>query len=177
MKVALVIGHTKDHPGACNKSYNVCEFSFNTLLVRKVVKALSQDISSEVIHRRTYKGLPSLINSYNPSLVVSFHCNAFNKEVSGSEVLFYNGSRLGKQAAFIMQEHVVSALQLPNRGIKAKGRIDRGGLLLQKTKAPCILIEPLFIDNDYDYLLALKRLDGLANNIADAIEEILDVVV
>ena len=176
-KVALVVGHTEASPGATNGFYNVDEFSVNSMLVSKVVEALSASgVEAEVVYRGSYKDLPGLVNSLAPSLVVSFHCNAFNTIASGTEVLYYKGSHLGQQCALMMQGHLVDALQLPDRGIKFKSRGDRGGLLLQKTRAPCVIIEPFFIDNNYDYMVALRNIDTLASNIALGIEEIFDVV-
>ncbi|KKK66742.1 hypothetical protein LCGC14_2961020, partial [marine sediment metagenome] len=53
---------------------------------------------------------------------------------------------------------------------------DRGGYLLRYTKAPCILAEPFFIDNNDDLARAQVDLDGLASVYANAIDEMSQIV-
>lgn len=176
MKVVIVIGHTEDSPGAYG-SKGVNEYSFNNGLASLIVAKLPEDMDVVKVYRRTYKELPGLVNSYNPDLVISLHANAFNGSVGGTETLYYHGSFEGKQCASILQDHCVDALQLKDRGIRAKKRIDRGGYLLQKTHAPCIILEPFFIDNEDDLIAATYNKDRLAEEIVKGIEEIFDVVV
>lgn len=167
MKVALVIGHKPSSPGACNEDYNICEFAFNDGMVHHVKKKLDEISGWDpiIIYRRTYKELPDDINKLNPDFIVSFHCNAFNKEASGSEVLYYYKSSKGKQVAEIMLEHIVDVLGLPNRGIKGRDTEDRGGTLLRYTKAPCVILEPFFIDNNSDF----KKANDLYGDFVDAV--------
>lgn len=170
--IALVIGHTKKRPGACNKKHGVCEFEFNDDLTSEVGATLDMyGIESKQIYRRTYRGLPSMINKHNPEAIVSFHCNAFNRQASGSEVLYYRGSDAGKELAAQLQHQIVDSLWLPDRGIKPRGVEDRGGYLLRYTKAPCVIIEPFFIDNDSDYEMARDNLGPLAAGISLGIYE------
>jgi N-acetylmuramoyl-L-alanine amidase len=156
-KCVLVVGHKETSPGACNETYNICEFAFNDNLIEQIrtslVDAIDPDggIEIVVVYRDTYKGLPSKINDLNPDFVVSFHCNAFNKKVSGTETLYYKSSKRGKKIAELFQNNMVQVLGLSNRGIKPKGSEDRGGYLLRYTNAPAVLIEPIFIDNDSDF--------------------------
>ena len=56
----------------------------------------------------------------------------------------------GKQIAELFQENMLHILELPNRGVKGISVEDRGGNLLRYTNAPCVLIEPFFIDNNND---------------------------
>lgn len=156
-KCALVVGHKPESPGACNETYGICEFEFNNNLVDRIMESLVDPIDPDggielvKVLRRTYKELPDDINKLEPDFVVSFHCNAFNKKTSGTETLYYHNSKTGKKMAEAFQRNMVTALDLPNRGIKGKGVEDRGGHLLRYTNAPCVLIEPIFIDNDSDF--------------------------
>ena len=176
MKVALVIGHKKNKPGACNDDYGKCEFEFNQKLVKDVKSKISRDYEVEVVYRDVYKDLPDKINRLNPDFVVSFHCNAFNKQASGSEVLYYHTSKKGKEIAKIFQKYIVQTLGLHDRGVKAKGSEDRGGYVLRYTKAPCILIEPFFIDNNIDYMRVQERYDDFVEALKNAIYDTLGVV-
>ena len=170
-KCALVIGHKKTSPGALNPNSDIKEFEFNdTLALRVEGKATTTEVQR--IYRRTYKDLPGDINQYNPHFTISLHCNAFNQEVSGTEVLYYYKSKKGKMIAEVLQNALVKQLKLPDRGIKPKTSEDRGGYLLRYTKAPCVIAEPFFIDNDDDLARAQEDLEGLAAAYAGAIDAI-----
>lgn len=169
--VALIIGHTKKSPGAKNKKEGLTEFDFNNDLSKRIESKV-KNVFIQRVYRITYAELPDKINSLNPDFIISLHCNAFDQKTSGTEVLYWHNSRRGKQIAGVLQSHLVKHLQLPNRGIKQVRGGDRGGLLLCLTKAPCIISEPFFIDNNNDLSRALKDRDGLAQAYAKAIDEI-----
>jgi N-acetylmuramoyl-L-alanine amidase len=176
MKVALVIGHKKNRPGACNEDYGKCEFEFNEKLVKDIKNKINRNYEVEIVYRDTYRDLPDKVNKLNPDFVVSFHCNAFNKKASGSEVLYYRTSKKGKEIARIFQKYIIQTLGLYDRGIKGKGSEDRGGYILRYTKAPCILIEPFFIDNNVDYMRVQERYDAFVEALKNAIYDTLGVV-
>ena len=153
IKCALVIGHKKTSQGAHNEKYNISEFDFNDKLTQQIGNhpdIVNSNIEVNRIYRRTYNQLPHDINEYNPDFIISLHCNAFNKKASGSEVLYYHKSKMGKKIADILNKQFKS-LPNNNRGIRPKSAEDRGGYLLMNTNAPCIIAEPFFIDNDTDY--------------------------
>jgi len=168
---ALVIGHKKSSPGAINSNSNITEFDFNEDLALRIEKKVEKS-KIQRVYRRTYIELPDDINALGPDFIVSLHCNAFNKEVSGTEVLYYHRSKKGKRMAEVLLNHLVSHLKLRDRGTKPKTAEDRGGYLLRYTWAPCIIAEPFFIDNDNDLRRAQEDLDGLATAYAGAINEI-----
>ncbi len=172
---ALVIGHKKSSPGAININHNVTEFDFNEDLALRIEKKVNHTEIRKV-YRRTYKELPDDINAICPDLVVSLHCNAFNTKASGTEVLYYHKSEKGKKMADNLQNHFVEHLKLPDRGVKPKSAEDRGGYLLRYTKAPCVIAEPFFIDNDNDLAKAQGDMEGLAKAYAEAIEEVSQVI-
>ena len=171
MECVLVIGHTKKSPGAKNKKRELTEFDFNDDLARRIERKV-KDANIQKVYRITYIGLPDQINSINPDFIISLHCNAFNNNASGTEVLYWHNSPKGKHIASILQRHLVKHLRLPDRKIKPVKGGDRGGLLLCLTKAPCVISEPFFIDNDSDLDRALEDLDGLVQAYADAIQKI-----
>ena len=172
---ALVIGHKKSSPGASNNKTGLNEFDFNENLAILIEKK-AQRTQIQRVYRRTYQELPGDINGLNPHLVLSLHCNAFNRRTSGTEVLYYHRSEVGKRIAEIMQRHLLDFLGLRDRGIKEKTAEDRGGYLLRYTKAPCVIAEPFFIDNDQDLAKAQENLEGLAGVCARAIDEMAQVV-
>lgn len=172
---ALVIGHKKNSPGHKNTDKDISEFDFNDELARRIEKKVEKALVQRV-YRRTVKQLPDDVNQLGPDFVVSLHCNAFNKKVTGTEMLYYYKSDLGRRMAEIMQNRLVEHLRLEDRGIKPKTSEDRGGFMLKFTKAPCVIAEPFFLDNNDDLAKARQDLDGLAGAYAKAIDEISEIL-
>jgi len=170
--IALVIGHSNESQGARNKSA-ATEFEYNERLVSMIYTSLYKtNVHLDIVYRGSYKKLPDKVNKLKPDYIISFHCNAYNKTVSGTETLYYHSSKKGKLLAEYLQSNMIDALGLKDRGIKPKHSEDRGGYLLRYTKAPCVIIEPFFIDNDEDFLLASLNMDKLAFAISDVIKEL-----
>ena len=166
---ALVIGHKKTSPGAINEASAINEFDFNDELARRIEQKI-QTVGVQRVYRRTYRELPDDVNALEPDFVVSLHCNAFNGQASGSEVLYYHRSEKGRQAAETVLSELVGCLGLADRGVRPKAAEDRGGYLLRYTKAPCVIAEPFFIDNDGDLAVAREQFDALAAAYARAID-------
>jgi len=146
-RIMLVVGHSKDKQGASN-SDGVTEYEFNKDIALKVLE-LDAFRGIDIIPKlrvTSYSNLTYEINAINPDIVISLHCNAYNKSAQGTEVLYAKGSIKGEKYARILQNNLVENLGLSDRGVKSIGSKDRGGSLLYGVKAPCILIEPLFID-------------------------------
>ena len=173
---ALVIGHKKSSPGARNEAAGIAEFEFNEKLAMDI-EAKVQDVFIQRVYRRTFQALPHDINELNPNFIISLHCNAYNKEASGTEVLYYYKSENGKKMAEILDRHLVGALELPDRGILPRNVENRGGYLLKYTNASCVISEPFFIDNDRDYARAMERYEQLVMAYALAIEEIEETII
>ena len=172
---ALVIGHKKNSPGVVNIKADLSEFDFNEKLAFLIEEKV-QKTKIQRVYRRTYMELPDDINTLSPNFVISLHCNAFNTKASGTEVLYYHGSEKGKKISEILLNHLSGYLNLPIRGIKPKTAEDRGGYLLRYTKAPCVIVEPFFIDNDDDLARAKKDIGGLATAYSDAIEGLSQII-
>lgn len=177
MKVALVVGHTKDKPGACNSTYGVCEFGFNDRLVNKVDCLIDERCEVEVVYRDNYKALPDKINDLNPDFIICFHANSFNTSIVGSETLYYYKSSRSKRIAEIFQNRLVTTLNLYDRGIRPRSSEQRGGYILKNTNAPCIILEPFFIDNDEECKRMSIDWKRLAAVCRDSIYEVIEKVV
>lgn len=167
---ALVIGHSQESPGAINEACGLSEFAFNEIISMDIAAAV-QEADVVRVNRHSYTRLPSQINQLNPDFIISLHCNAFNQNASGTEVLYYQGSLLGQQLAALLQPKLIAALQLRDRGLQPVTSRNRGGFLLHNTLAPAIIAEPFFIDNDDDLLIARKNTDQLVNAYAETIEQ------
>lgn len=174
-KCALVIGHKKYSPGASNSNSKLTEFAFNDALAVDIEKEVV-GVDVQRVYRRTFDSLPQDVNELNPDFIVSLHCNAFDGSATGTEVLYYHRSTRGKAIAEILNERLVGALGLRNRGVKPKTSEDRGGYLLKKTVAPCVIAEPFFIDNDSDLKVASDNRAALAKAYAEGIMAIANTI-
>lgn len=173
-KVAIVIGHSISSQGAENKHHGLSEFEFNESFAFDIAKKLTSiGIAHEIIYRDEYDTLPAKINATAPKCIVSLHCNAFNGEASGSEMLYYHSSEASKQMAQLFQDNICEALSLNDRGILPRHSEDRGGYLLRYTDAPCIIAEPFFIDNDNDIKAARDNYEFLVSSYVNSIKEIM----
>lgn len=173
-KIALVIGHTEKSPGAVNTTCGVSEFDFNRKLVTSVAAIIDDRCEVKIVYRERYSDLPEKINAWNPDFVICFHANAFNKKSFGTETLFYHKSKKGKEIATIFQDNIVKVFESKDRGVKGKSSEQRGGYVLRYTKAPCILLEPFFIDNDDEYKTAVNKYPELISACVDSIYEIME---
>ena len=179
MKCALVVGHKESSQGAENQSKKITEFMFNTQLAIDITNRLKcEDIKIVTVFRGDYRGsyndLPGKINKEHPDFIISLHCNSFNTKVSGTEVLYYHKSKTGHMMASVLHDNLVEALELNARGLRPKTSEDRGGPVLRYTKAPCILAEPFFIDNDHDLDQAKIQYEWLVKAYGDSILQIQD---
>lgn len=163
MKIALVVGHRESSQGASNKRYDDTEWRFNTVLAKEIKYFSKHDcvIIFRDDNKNGYRNLPRKINDHNPDLTLSLHCNAFNTKASGHEVLYWSTSESSKDMAVLFNNAIHECLLSKDRGIKPIYKGDRGANVLRKTKAPCVLLEPCFIDNDADYLSTRHSMLGL----------------
>ncbi|NRR16227.1 N-acetylmuramoyl-L-alanine amidase [Bacillus pacificus] len=98
-------------------------------------------------------------NSHAVDLVISFHLNASDGNGQGVEVLYYDQKDLAAK---------ISAQLAKDIGWRDRGAKQRTDLaVLNGTKAPAILIELGFIDNESD--MAKWNFDKIANSIVFAL--------
>jgi len=179
MRVALVVGHKEASQGAVNIVSEMTEFRFNDDLVNRIIiEGLASGSKHDLLKvlRDTYRELPEKINRIRPDFAISFHANAFNSRVSGTEVLFYHRSVMGPKMALILQKYMCELLHLPDRKIKAVTVEGRGGYLLCHVKCPIVIVEPFFIDNDEDLTIATEKKGEMAKMFVSAIEEISQLI-
>lgn len=105
-------------------------------------------------------------NRWGADILVSIHCNAFNKKAKGTETFCYYGSREGDALAHHIQSQIVTSLATANRGVK-----EAGYYVLKYTKCTAVLVETAFIDNLGDEQLLLDRADDFARAIARGVTD------
>ena len=176
-KVVLVVGHAKESKGAYNAKHNVAEFDFNQKLAlgikyNALTLGATPPYEVAIFYRENgYGPLPFEVNEHHPDadMVISLHANAFNGHASGCETLYHHQSELSRGYAEIFQTHLVATIGNKDRGLKPKTSEDRGGHLLAEVDAPCILVEPFFIDNIEETERALDLLHS--GDLAEAFDK------
>lgn len=166
MKTVILIGHSRSSGGAYNKMYDINEYQYNTDIANLIKAEDSGIIIFERLHG--YKVLPEEINNIDPDLIISLHLNAVsNKSVQGCETLS-SGSNKSLLFANIVQPLINDVFENNNRGIKIRNKkSQRGYWILNKTNAPCVILEPFFVSNN----LETKKGLNLKKEYAEAINE------
>lgn len=169
MKIFVNAGHGGEDPGAISK---------NGLNERDVNRAISgilygklKNAGFEVHLFQETKGVNDVIKAENAAhidLFVSIHCNKYTTATAnGVETLYLEKSVKGQKFAQYVQNALVKATELTNRGIKPRN--DLG--VLKYTLAPAILIECAFLSNLKEEAM-LKNEPGLfANAIFEGIKK------
>lgn len=180
--IALVVGHEPppyppNDPGAVNKASGVSEFTYNNAVADMVLaSACNAHVVKVLREPNGYGRLPGRINNLRPDYVVSLHCNGFRlPTATGSEVLYWHTSKRGKHVAEVFIRHIRAALGLRlrgNAGIIPIAKGERGHVLLGRTSAPAVLLEPFFITSDADFAIGSAKQKALAQAYTRALDEI-----
>lgn len=178
MRIVLDVGHCASAPGAVNSHYGISEYQFWKTFAPRIARYL-QDLGHDpvIVNRQINGGGTGMTacvkacNAQNGDIIVALHANAYNGHASGTEVLYWYNSPRGQRLASCLQARLVKALGLPDRGIKPIRGDERGGAQLRGTVAPCVIVEPYFIDNGEDYETALEYADALCRAIATGIHD------
>lgn len=173
-KIALIVGHNSESKGASmTEPFNtVDEYEYNTILAN-VVLAQSIDNTNMVfkVFLRDGRGISETyraVTQWGPSASIELHFNSFSdSKVKGCEVLY--GEIEGSEwFAKCMQKRLFKVMANENRGVKYRGKNDRGGTSLNSCLGgsyPRILIEPFFGSNLWDVERGLLNLNSIAKGI------------
>lgn len=154
-KVMIDPGHGGKDPGAIGPT-GAYEADVN-LLVAKKVAVLLQPVVSAGLTRKTDIGLGSSVsadliarsnmaNQAGADVFVSIHCNsAVDATAHGTETHCYPGSVKGAVLAQCLQDRLVPALGLTDRGTK-----ESNFAVLRQSKMPAALVELAFISNSVE---------------------------
>lgn len=162
-RIAIVIGHNKDQPGAVRVTDRVSEYVWNSRLADLIV---AQAPTRYVVVRRT-KGAGEISRAYSAVdasgvvASVELHFNAASSPAATGTETLSSGSTRSLRLANLMQEEMVAALGLKDRGVKVPGDKDRGYGSLHAGRPPAVLIEPYFGSSAYDCLRADQQFAAL----------------
>lgn len=172
-KICVIIGHGGNDCGAVSQDKKTTELGYNTALADELVELLESNGYEAFTHNRGYSKMENttLINSLNPDLIISLHCNsADNLNATGTEAIYYPDSKNGKRFAELLSKNISEALGLRNRGAKEPFH-GRGSGLLRSTKAPCVISEPFFISNNEDLKKGIEKKEEYIQAIVKSIDE------
>lgn len=157
-KVAIVIGHSENHPGA--KNYlDEYEYQFNTRIATKLAtKLLDFHLNSLMISREndeTYRGFCSevdeAIRDNDIKVTMHLHFNSYTESAKGCEVLMLEtdsklDNLIGHKIADTLHEQYGFKLR-GDRGLKYLTKRKRGYPMLKAVKdagAVGVIVEPTF---------------------------------
>ncbi len=133
---------------------------FEVIMTRNSLKDnVSTESVSASLARRS-----EIANRAGADLFVSIHCNAGGG--TGTETYYCTGSGEGKVLAGFIQDGMLDAVGLRNRGVKSARYA-----VLRNTNMAAALVETAFIDNEADakYLADAKYREAFAEGIARGI--------
>lgn len=173
MRIFLNPGHGGNDPGAVSKSGTK-----ESIIAAQICKILEDRLKlngySVVVYQQknSYFEISKEENKSKSDLFISVHCNSCaNSTANGVECLYYPTSSKGKKIAEIMQNELVKATKLRNRGIVARSDLH----VLKRTAAPAVLIECAFLSNEKEEAL-LKNQPGIfAAAIWEGIKKVKDL--
>jgi N-acetylmuramoyl-L-alanine amidase len=154
MKLGLVVGHTAQAPGAVRKDTGEAEFFWNKDLAEIALaesKKIQCGVEVEIFYRPAHLGYKAGLryayagaDEWGADATCELHFNSHhNPAATGTEVLTSGTAASARFAAFL-QDEMLDALGLRDRGEKIVRRGGRGGFNLICGKAAATLIEPFF---------------------------------
>ena len=147
MKVAIIIGHDNNRPGAYSKLLKTSEYIYNS----EVAAHLScvADIYKRPLAGGYKTQMEILAKELNPKkydLVVELHFNSFNTKANGTETVGFKGNDYTKDIGNSFNEKISNHYQTINRGHKTTDENGRGYWFLKLMNAPALILEPFFGD-------------------------------
>lgn len=175
-KLAIVVGHNERGQGAVRADTNESEYRYNNQIAELMRgMAAEYEIDAKVFNRKPAGGYSREIrtvygeaDTWGADATIELHFNAASAAATGTETLS-SGTSGSMTLAKEVQEEMLGALGLRNRGIKVRNRKNRqrGYLSLVTGKAPAILVEPFFNENPND--LSKTKTDKQRKNLARAL--------
>lgn len=170
MKIFINPGHGGNDPGVISK-HNIYESDVALIIGKILLNRLKLNGFSAVLYQQKehYYEISKEENRSGATLFISIHCNGVeNKEAHGIETLYCENSDKGKIFAEIFQNELVTATGLTDRGIKSRADLH----VLNRTKAPAILVELAFLSNAEEEKLLVLQPETFANAIWEGIKKI-----
>lgn len=124
----------------------------------------------------TLKEKVAFINRHDFDYAIELHFNSAHVVATGCETLHMPGSFRGKEFAFIIQDYMVEALKIRDRGVKeglywsSRERTNTPLYFLRRTDCPAVIIEPEFLQS-YERTINKQKIVEFAFALISALEE------
>lgn len=151
-KLAIVVGHNSQAQGAVRGDTGESEYVWNGRLAQ-IMERIAPEFGVDLrVFRRVAGGgyrteihrVYSEVDQWGADASIELHFNgAASEAATGTETLS-SGTALSLRLAQAVQDEMVIALGLRDRGVKTVGGDGRGGASLISGRAPAILVEPFF---------------------------------
>ncbi len=178
MKIALVVGHRKGSQGAYGNS-GISEYKFWDEFLKENILDFSDNHKYKIFYRsddvkgytERMKHLHKRIDKWGAKVSVSFHFNgSSNPYVHGHEVLYH--SKGGKHYAKKLDHAFDNNMGNNDRGIKHRGKHQRGGGFLARGRSYCILSEAFFGYEQDQYITGEEARGDLVASFIEFFERI-----
>lgn len=122
----------------------------------------------------TLRDKVAFINRSDIDYAIEIHFNSAGVKASGCETLYMPGSARGKYLAETIQELIVEALGIRDRGVKeglywrSRERTNTPLYFLRRTNCPAVIIEPEFLQS-YDENIGHKEIVDFCFAMIDAL--------
>lgn len=172
MKISINAGHTKEGPGGGAVYKCFVESDITRLVAKALTKHLQK--AGHTVHNSTVDSATSqtaylqkvvkLADQSGAELFISLHCNASAAHSGhGVECWTWKGAKVPAAVKICKN---LEALGFRNRGVKDGSSF----YVVRNTKAPAVLVEMFFLDNDKDRALFIQHgVDKIAAAIAASI--------
>ena len=183
MKIAICVGHSRKINGRTEGGAisvdGTSEWEYNSGLADMISDQLDT-LGHQVGIIDDYQGsgytaamewVADQVEEWDADCAIELHFNSATPLGNGHEWLHWATSSRGKALAAHVEAAVIEAVpELRQRGVKAKGKGDRGGAFLRVTHCPALIAEPFFGSNEEDWQIAIEKKVAIAKAIAHGID-------
>jgi len=169
MKIAIVIGHNSKAQGAVRATDGRTEYDWNSELAELI--RTHNPTGVKIFRRRPVGGYSKEIDrvyaevdKWGADCSIELHFNAFKPTSTGGLTLS-SGSSGSMALAQLVRKSMKIAVGNRDRGVKVRGRKDRGGRSLWQGKAPAIMTEPYFGSNPVECHMVDEAMDQMAEGL------------
>lgn len=164
MKLAILVGHSKDAKGASSVApLRMAEYDYNNEIAQLMFReAMAEGMEVAIFHRDGVgvdgvgRAVDNWIAKDDIGCSIELHFNASNGTARGTEVLYDADPKGGEDFAKLALSELYKVFKREGkqqRGAKLLEYGDRGHRNLRVVHRPAILVEPAFGDNPDDAAL------------------------
>lgn len=170
MKIFINAGHGGTDPGAVSKKGTKEKDITKNIGAMLVFELIKNGFDVEFYQqKKSVNEVSKVENASKSDLFISLHCNAATStSANGVEVLYYPTSAKGKECALAVQNGLIKATKLKDRGIKPRSDLS----VLKRTLACAILIELAFISNLEEEKMLIENPEIFVEGIIKGIKNI-----